>query len=118
VEVHFTPEQEAQLSEIATHKGKPAEQLVKDAALRLLQNNARDPSPWEAVLELGGGYGGWFYGNALGGTLLGLLFGLLGLFAGKLLNHLLAQTKLPQEWDSFHKKAVATITRWDTPSPN
>jgi hypothetical protein len=118
VEVHFTPEQEAQLSQIATHKGKAAERLVKDAALRLLENNARDTSPWEAVLELGGGYGGWFYGNSQGGTLLGILLGLLGLCTGKLLNNLLVQTKLPQACDSFHKKAVATITRWDTPSPN
>ena len=41
MEVHFTPEQEAQLSQIATHNGQPAEQLVKDAALRILENNAR-----------------------------------------------------------------------------
>jgi predicted transcriptional regulator len=37
VEVHFTPEQETQLSQIATR----AERLVKDAALRLLQEEAR-----------------------------------------------------------------------------
>jgi predicted transcriptional regulator len=36
MEVHFTPEQEAQLSQIAN-----TEQLVKDAALRLLQDDAR-----------------------------------------------------------------------------
>ncbi len=41
MEVHFTPEQEAQLSQIASQNGKAAEQLVKDAALRLLENNAR-----------------------------------------------------------------------------
>ena len=82
------------------------------------QQQKRDPSPWEAVLELGGLYGGWIYGNSLGGALLGLPFALLGLFAGKLLNHLLGQTRLPQAWDCFHKKAVATIERWDTPSPN
>jgi len=41
MEVHFTPEQEAQLAQIATHNGKPVEQLVKDAALRILENNAR-----------------------------------------------------------------------------
>ena len=34
--VHFTPEQEAQLVHIATKAGTDAEQLVKDAALRLL----------------------------------------------------------------------------------
>jgi hypothetical protein len=37
MEVHFTPEQETQLSQIATHAGTDAERLVKDAALRLLQ---------------------------------------------------------------------------------
>jgi len=78
----------------------------------------RDPSYWEAVLELGGLYGGWFYGNYLGGTLLSIPFALFGLFLGKLLNHLLAQTKLPQAWASFHKKATEAITRWDTPSSN
>jgi predicted transcriptional regulator len=40
-EVHFTPEQEAQLSQIATKAGTDAERLVKDAALRLLQEDAR-----------------------------------------------------------------------------
>jgi predicted transcriptional regulator len=38
--VHFTPEQEAQLSQIATKAGTDAERLVKDAALRLLQEDA------------------------------------------------------------------------------
>jgi len=41
MEVHFTPEQEAQLSQIANHSGTDTEQLVKDAALRLLQDDAR-----------------------------------------------------------------------------
>ncbi len=41
VEVHFTPEEEAQLSQVAAHAGKDAEQLVKDAALRLLEEDAR-----------------------------------------------------------------------------
>ena len=41
MEIHFTPEQESQLSQIASHSGKPAEQLVKDAVLRILQNDAR-----------------------------------------------------------------------------
>jgi predicted transcriptional regulator len=40
MEVHFTPEQEAQLSEMATQAGKDAEQRVKDAALRLLEEDA------------------------------------------------------------------------------
>ena len=41
MEVHFTPEQEAQLSKITTTTGTDAEQLVKDAALRLLQEETR-----------------------------------------------------------------------------
>jgi len=41
MEVQFTPEQEAQLSQIAHHNGTPAEQLVKQAALRLLEENER-----------------------------------------------------------------------------
>ena len=36
MEVHFTPEQEAQLTQIARNAGTDAEGLVKDAALRLL----------------------------------------------------------------------------------
>jgi predicted transcriptional regulator len=47
MEVHFTPEQEAQLSQIATNSGTDAEVLVKpevlvkDAALRLIEEDAR-----------------------------------------------------------------------------
>jgi predicted transcriptional regulator len=37
MEVQFTPEQEAQLAQIATKEGTYAERLVKDAALRLLE---------------------------------------------------------------------------------
>lgn len=40
MEVHFTPEQEARLAEIANTAGTDAERLVKDAALRLLQEDA------------------------------------------------------------------------------
>jgi len=38
MEVHFTPEQEAQLFTIADQNGIDAEQLVKDAALRLVED--------------------------------------------------------------------------------
>jgi predicted transcriptional regulator len=38
MEVHFTPEQEAQLSQVATQAGTAPERLVKDAALRLLED--------------------------------------------------------------------------------
>jgi predicted transcriptional regulator len=41
MEVHFTPEQEAQLSQIARHAGTDTERLVKDAVLRLLEQDAR-----------------------------------------------------------------------------
>ncbi|MGA8429557.1 MAG: hypothetical protein WB729_07025 [Candidatus Sulfotelmatobacter sp.] len=41
MEVHFTPEQEAQLSQIASQAGTNAEQLVKKAALRLLERDER-----------------------------------------------------------------------------
>ncbi len=41
MEVHFTPEQEARPAEIANAAGTDAERLVKDAALRLLQDDAR-----------------------------------------------------------------------------
>ena len=41
MEVLFTPEQEAQLAQIAASAGTEPERLVKDAALRLLQEDAR-----------------------------------------------------------------------------
>jgi predicted transcriptional regulator len=41
MEVRFTPDQEAQLSQIATHAGTDTEHLVKSAALRLVEENAR-----------------------------------------------------------------------------
>ena len=41
MDVHFTPEQEAQLAQIATLAGTEPERLVKDAALRLLHEDAR-----------------------------------------------------------------------------
>ena len=41
MEVRFTPEQEAQLSQIASHVGTDTEQLVKDAVVRLLEQDAR-----------------------------------------------------------------------------
>jgi predicted transcriptional regulator len=40
MEVHFTPEQEAQLTQIATSAGTDAERLVMEAALRLLDEDA------------------------------------------------------------------------------
>ena len=54
MEVHFTPEQEAQLAQIATNAGTNAERLVKDAALRLLEEAAGldAVSPGSAVAEM------------------------------------------------------------------
>jgi hypothetical protein len=45
MEVHFTPEQEAQLAQLATKAGTDAEHLVKDAVLRLLEDNVNSPAP-------------------------------------------------------------------------
>jgi hypothetical protein len=44
MEVHFTPEQEARLAQIATSAGTDVERLVKDAALRLLDKDFRPAS--------------------------------------------------------------------------
>ena len=54
MEVHFTPEQEAQLSQIATNAGIDAERLVKDAVLRLLEGDAgfRAVPPSSVVAEM------------------------------------------------------------------
>jgi predicted transcriptional regulator len=41
MEVHFTPEQEAQLSQIATKAGTDPERLVKDLLARYLDDEAR-----------------------------------------------------------------------------
>jgi predicted transcriptional regulator len=40
MEVHFTPEQETRLAQMARTAGTDAEELVKDAALRLLEQDA------------------------------------------------------------------------------
>jgi predicted transcriptional regulator len=41
MELHFTPEQEANLAQLASREGTDAERLVKQAALRLLEEDAR-----------------------------------------------------------------------------
>ena len=41
MQVHFTPEQEEQLAQIAIREGTDAERLVRNAALRLLEEDAR-----------------------------------------------------------------------------
>jgi hypothetical protein len=56
MEVHFTPEQEAQLAQIATNAGTAAEQLVKDVVLRLIEGEThfRAAAPELPVWHLGG----------------------------------------------------------------
>jgi predicted transcriptional regulator len=41
MEVHFTPEEQARLAQIAIQAGTQPERLVKDAALRLIEEDAR-----------------------------------------------------------------------------
>jgi predicted transcriptional regulator len=41
MEVHFTPEQETRLAQLANSAGTDVKNLVKDAALRLLEEDAR-----------------------------------------------------------------------------
>jgi predicted transcriptional regulator len=41
MEVHFTPEQEAQLAQIATKEGTNPERLVQDVLARYLDDEAR-----------------------------------------------------------------------------
>ena len=41
MEVQFTPEQETRLAQIANYHGTDAAQLVRDAALSLLEENER-----------------------------------------------------------------------------
>jgi hypothetical protein len=44
MEVHFTPEQEAQLAHIAARAGTDTEHLVRNAALRLLDDALTSPA--------------------------------------------------------------------------
>jgi predicted transcriptional regulator len=41
MEVHFSPEVETRLQQVASANGKDAEQLVKDTVARMLENRAR-----------------------------------------------------------------------------
>lgn len=41
MEIHLTREQEAQLAQIASQSGTDSERLVRDAAVRLLEEDAR-----------------------------------------------------------------------------
>ena len=54
MELQFTPEQEAQLAQLATKAGTYPAHLVKDAVLRLLEGDAAFPSvpPGSVVAEM------------------------------------------------------------------
>jgi hypothetical protein len=54
MEVHFTPKQEARLAQIARNAGTDAERLVKDAVLRLLEEDSRfhAVAPGSVVAEM------------------------------------------------------------------
>lgn len=54
MEVHFTPEQEAQLAQVATSAGTDAERFVKDAVLRLLEGEVgfRSLPPQSVVAKM------------------------------------------------------------------
>jgi predicted transcriptional regulator len=41
MEVHFSPDVETRLQQVAVANGKDAEQMVKDAVTRMLENQAR-----------------------------------------------------------------------------
>ncbi len=41
MEVHFSPDVETRLQQLASANGKDAEQLVKDTVARMLENQAR-----------------------------------------------------------------------------
>jgi predicted transcriptional regulator len=41
MEVHFSPDVETRLQQVASAHGKDAEQLVKDTVARMLENQAR-----------------------------------------------------------------------------
>jgi predicted transcriptional regulator len=51
MEVHFTPEQEAQLMQIATKAGTDTERLVADVVVRYLDEKARFLAAVEKGLE-------------------------------------------------------------------
>jgi hypothetical protein len=54
MEVHLTPEQEAQLTQVACNAGTDAEGLVKDTVLRLIESDSSGPSvpPGSVVAEM------------------------------------------------------------------
>jgi len=56
MEIHFTPEQEVRLAQIAGQEGIDAERLVKDAAVRLLEEDTRfRAAVREGIVQADGG---------------------------------------------------------------
>jgi predicted transcriptional regulator len=51
MEVQFTPEQEARILQIANYNGTPAEQLVKQAALRLVEEDEQFRADIDEAIE-------------------------------------------------------------------
>jgi predicted transcriptional regulator len=51
MEVHFSPEVETRLQQVASANGKDAEQLVKDTVSRMLENQARFVSGVQRGIE-------------------------------------------------------------------
>jgi predicted transcriptional regulator len=51
MEVQFTPEQEARILQIANYNGTPAEQLVKQAALRLVEEDEQFRADIDEAVE-------------------------------------------------------------------
>jgi len=51
MEVQFTPEQEARILQLANYNGTPAEQLVRQAALRLVEEDEHFQADIRAAIE-------------------------------------------------------------------
>ena len=51
MEIQFTPEQEARLSQIANYNGTPAGQLVKQAALRLVEEDEQYQADVDGAIQ-------------------------------------------------------------------
>jgi hypothetical protein len=51
MEVHFSPEQEAQLSQIANYAGTRVEQLLKEAALRMVERMVEEDAQIRAGIH-------------------------------------------------------------------
>jgi predicted transcriptional regulator len=55
VDVYFTPEQEAELAQVAAHAGTDPERLVRNAALRFLEEARFRAAVREGIAQADGG---------------------------------------------------------------